>query len=124
MKHPTIWLLVVALILGLTSVFIEGTNVLESKIVLGGLFSQVNSTDYNNVVMYDLISKQLFNMENGTDGEVHIVHTDTNGNVYIGGVFNWAGSADCGPIAIWKKGSMVWESVNGLTSADFTVGSM
>ncbi len=51
-------------------------------------------------------------LNEGIDGIVHAIATDTNGNVYHGGVFNKAGTVNAKNIAVWNQNSG-WSALGG-----------
>nr|AAS46036.1 kelch-like protein [Naegleria gruberi] len=90
---------------------------------IGGSFSSLNGTKYNNIAYYDLKESALKALGNGTDGEVKVVNVDVFGNVYIGGSFTQVGSMKTGPVAVWNIYTSAWVST-GLTASQFSAGSV
>ncbi|KAG0193568.1 hypothetical protein DFQ28_004460 [Apophysomyces sp. BC1034] len=91
---------------------ISATCLLDSVyLFIGGNFSTIHNTSYNNVARYNLQTRTLSPLAQGLDGPVHTLYCDTD-NVYAGGEFGKPSTN----AAMWKADSWVpvpWKGFNG-----------
>lgn len=91
----------------------------DTKYILAGEFTTINSTTYNNIVIFDTQARQLSPLQQGLDGQVRSLYCDTN-QVYVGGDFSSPISANktdyAGHVALWKDNQwspLPWKGFNG-----------
>ncbi|KAI7888659.1 cortical protein marker for cell polarity-domain-containing protein [Mucor mucedo] len=91
----------------------------DTKYILAGDFTTINSTNYNHIVEFDTQARQLSPLQQGLDGEVRSLYCDTN-QVYVGGDFIapiGANKTDyAGHVALWKDNQwspLPWKGFNG-----------
>ncbi|KAI8879132.1 hypothetical protein K501DRAFT_336282 [Backusella circina FSU 941] len=97
----------------------------EHTLILAGIFSTINNTEFNNIAQLDTQTRALLTLNQGLNGPVRSVYCDTaNQTVYVGGDFTMPVGVDNttennfggGHVAMWQNNQwspVPWKGFNG-----------